>query len=77
MNFNIMGLENIPTYLAIIASIFVFSFLFWKTLFYELDILEIKYTAKIKKRSLWLIFSNLLLFIVWVRVLHLLMSRLS
>ena len=77
MNINVVGLENLPTYLAIIGFTFVFSLLFWKTLFAELDVHEVKYTKKLKKRSLWLIFSNLLLLIIWWRVLQQLLSRLQ
>jgi len=76
MNFNITGLEYMPTYLAIIGFTFVFSFFTWFCLFKELDIHEVKYTKKLKRRSLWLIFSNLLLLIVWGRALHLLLLRL-
>ena len=77
MHFVITETENIPNYLAIIGFTFVFSFLFWKTLFAELDVHEIKYTKKLKTRSLWLIFSNLLLLIIWWHVLQQLLSRLQ
>lgn len=77
MNFVITETENIPTYLAIIGFTFVFSFLIWRTLFDELDVHEVKYTTKLKRRSLWLIFSNLLLLILWWRVFQLLLSRLQ
>lgn len=73
----ITGLENVPTYLAIILATFVFSFFVWKMLFLELDIHGVNYTKKIKRRSLWLIFSNLLSLIIWWRVLQLLLSRLQ
>lgn len=77
MNFVITGTENIPTYLAIIGFTFVFSYFTWFGIFKELDIHEVKYTKKIKRRSLWLIFSNLLLLIIWGRLLQLLLSRLQ
>jgi hypothetical protein len=71
------GFENVPTYLAIILATFVFSFFVWKMLFLELDVYDVHYTKKIKRRSLWLIFSNLLSLIIWWRVLQLLLSRLQ
>lgn len=73
----ITGLENVPTYLVIILATFIFSFFVWKMLFLELDINDVNYTNKIKKRSLWLIFLNLLSLIIWWRVLQLLLSRLQ
>jgi hypothetical protein len=77
MNINFVRAENIPTYLAIIFATFCFSFFVWKMLFLELDIYGVNYTKKIKRRSLWLIFSNLLSLIIWWRVLQLLLSRLQ
>lgn len=77
MNYVITGTENIPTYLAIIGFTFLFSFFTWLCLFKELDIHEVKYTKKLKRRSLWLIFSNLLSLILWWRVLQLLLLRLQ
>lgn len=77
MNINLVGIEYIPTYLAIIFATFCFSFFVWKMLFLELDIHGVKYTNKLKRRSLWLIFSNLLSLIIWWRVLQLLLSRLQ
>jgi hypothetical protein len=77
MDIKFTGLENVPTYLAIIVATSVFSFFSWKILFLELDAHEIKYTKKIKRRSLWLIFFNLLSLIVWWRIFQLLLSRLQ
>jgi hypothetical protein len=73
----ITGLENVPTYLVIMVLSFVFSWLTWFGIFKELDIHEVKYTQKLKRRSLWVIYANLLLLITWSRVLHLLLSRLQ
>jgi len=73
----ITGLEDVPIYLEIIVATFVFSFFVWRKLFIELDLHEIKYTEKIKRRSLWLIFFNLLSLIIWWHVLQLLLSQLQ
>lgn len=77
MNINIVGFEYIPTYLAIIFATFCFSFFLWKLLYLELDIHNVKYTHKLKRRSLWLIFSSLLSLMIWLHVLKLLLSRLQ
>ncbi len=77
MNINIVGFEYIPTYLAIIFATFCFSFFFWKLLYLELDIHNVKYTNRLKRRSLWLIFSSILSLMIWLHVLQLLLSRLQ
>lgn len=71
------GLEYVPVYLAIIGFTFIFSFFASKRIFHELDMCEIKYPPKLKKRSLWLIFSSLLSIIIWLRVLQQLLSLLE
>ncbi len=73
----ITGLENVPVYIAIVLATFVFSFFLWQKLFSELDVMEIKYSNKIKQRSLWLIFLNLLSLIIWWQVLQRLLSLLQ
>jgi hypothetical protein len=55
---------------------FVFSFLARITLFKELDYYEIKYTQQTKKRTLWLIYFNLLAVSLWLHILQRLLSRL-
>lgn len=77
MRLNITGLEDVPIYLAIIAFTFVFSFFVSKRIFHELDILEIQYSPKLKRRSTWLIFSGLTSIIIWSRVLQQLLSLLQ
>lgn len=52
------------TVLFLIFIVFGFSLAFWMKLFNELDYYEIKYTKQTKKRTLWLIFGNLLSLIV-------------
>ena len=58
------------------AAIFVFSYLARLTIFNELDYYEIKYTPKTKKRTLWLIYFNLLAVSLWLHILQRLLSRL-
>jgi hypothetical protein len=58
------------------GATFVFSFLARMAIFKELDYYEIKYTQKTKKRTLWLIYFNLLAVSLWLHILQRLLSRL-
>jgi hypothetical protein len=49
---------------------FVFSFFLRAIIFHELDYYEIKYTQRTKRRTLWLIYVNLIGISFWLHVLH-------
>ncbi|PJD94706.1 MAG: hypothetical protein CK425_10705 [Parachlamydia sp.] len=76
MNIVFTDLDRAWVYLAILFFTFAFSFFVWVKLFAELDYHEIKYTIKTKKRTLWVIYFNLVSLIIWWQVLQLLLSLL-
>lgn len=59
-----------------LVAAFVFSYLARLTIFQELDYYEIKYTPRTKKRTLWIIYFNLLAVSIWLHILQRLLSRL-
>jgi len=59
-----------------LVAAFVFSYLTRLTIFQELDYYKIKYTPRTKKRTLWLIYFNLLAVSLWLHILQRLLSRL-
>ena len=71
------GLEYVSVYLAIIDFTFIFSFFASKCIFHELDMCEINYPPKLKKRSLWLILSSVLSIVIWSRIFLRLLSLLQ
>lgn len=56
-------------FIAFLIASFIFSFFVRKAIFQELDYFEIKYTSITKKRALWVIYFNLIIFILWIRIL--------
>ena len=55
---------------------FLFAYLTRLTIFQELDYYEIKYTPRTKKRTLWVIYFNLIAVSLWLHILQRLLSRL-
>lgn len=67
--------KEFSLFMFFVAS-FIFSYLARITIFKELDYYEIKYTPQTKKRTLWLIYFNLIAISLWLNILQRLLLRL-
>lgn len=63
------------SFVLFLIAAFAFSWLARTTIFNELDYYEIKYTPKTKRRTLWLIYFNIIAVSFWLLIFQHLLSR--